>query len=68
MNNMLLGAAILGRLGVPITKTSSTAVASWSRLFIEDRLIQFELAPGVNAEIELDFDNEKAENTFLLAT
>tara|TARA_Y100000361_G_C11159268_1_gene346110 strand:+ start:2875 stop:3726 length:852 start_codon:yes stop_codon:yes gene_type:complete len=64
---MMLGAAILSRLGVPIAKTSSVAVASWARLFIEDQILSMELAPGVEAEITFNFDNEKAEDTFLLA-
>jgi hypothetical protein len=60
-------ASILGRLGVPIAKTSSTAVARWSALFVEDQILKLQLAEGVEAEIVLDFDNAEAEQTFLLA-
>jgi hypothetical protein len=62
-----IAGSLLARLGVPITKTTSTAVARWSSLFVEDQILKLELAEGVEAEIILDFDNEEAEQTFLLA-
>ena len=60
-------ASILGRLGVPVAKTTSTAVARWSALYVEDQILKLQLAEGVEAEIVLDFDNEEAEQTFMLA-
>jgi hypothetical protein len=63
----MLAWPILARLGVPFTKTASVGIARWSTLFIEDQIISMELAPGVDAQITLDFDNEAAEQTFLLA-
>tara|TARA_Y100000361_G_scaffold143230_1_gene150038 strand:- start:862 stop:1734 length:873 start_codon:yes stop_codon:yes gene_type:complete len=62
-----VGASILARLGVPVAKTSSTAVARWSALFVEDQILKLQLAEGVEAEIILDFDNAEAEQTFFLA-